>query len=669
MTAIPKIDSLPRPIRLGLCLAMVMITLAAAAAPFLNFPPVQRPLQSMNRFFYDGFMRHFGSDAPYTHGVTIVDIDETSLAGAGQWPWPRYRLAQMLAILSAHAPRAMGLDIVFPEADRLSLDQLSRQFRSDFKVDIRISNVPETLTDNDGFFGHILGQTRTVGARYYYFDHTTEGEICRDAALNIRLPGGDTDMLSELPRAEGALCNVPKIETRLASAGFINTQYDSDGLVRKTPLLIRYHDRVVPHLSLALFLMELGIPEVKAVSTSTGLALEAGDLRIPITREGYAHMNFTRPAFGFTYISAIDILNRNFDPSKIRGRTVLVGSSAVGLNDIHPTVFDPHFPGIEVSAVLLDNMANNRLIRRPGWAKAAVAAGCLLLGSLLITVFYRNQGPGVLSGVFLAGTAVVCGTSIALYTTGLIFVSPALPLALGAALFVSIAFTRFISEKRAAFMWYRQLSAAQQLTMEIMVNMVETRDPETGEHIVRTQHYARAVALHLRKKGLFTDLLTSEYIETLFLSVPLHDIGKVGIPDKILLKPARLNDDEFRHMKMHATYGRIILRQAAKKIEGSNYLAMAEDIAGTHHEKWDGTGYPERLSGEEIPLSGRIMAIADVYDALISRRCYKPPFPHEKAMGIIREERGKIFDPVIVDAFVEIETTIKEIAEEFGDEE
>ncbi|HCY85867.1 MAG TPA: hypothetical protein DHV36_12095 [Desulfobacteraceae bacterium] len=465
------------------------------------------------------------------------------------------------------------------------------------------------------------------------------------------------------------MCNVPKIETRLSSAGFINTRYDSDGLVRKTPLLIRYHDGVMPHLSLALFLMERGISDVKAVSTSTGLVLEAGDTQIPITRDGYAHMSFNRPAFGFTYISAIDILNRNFDPAKIRGRTILVGSSAVGLNDIHPTVFDPHFPGIEVSAVLLDNMASNRLIRRPDWAKTAVAVGCLLLGFLLVAVFYRNQGPGVLSGGFLAGTGLVFGASAALYATGRIFVSPALPLALATTLFVLIAFTRFVSEKRAAFMWYQKLSAAQQLTMEIMVSMVETRDPETGEHIVRTQHYARAVALHLRKKGRFADWLTDEYIETLFLSVPLHDIGKVGIPDNILLKPGRLTDDEFRQMKMHATYGRIILRQAAEKIEGSNYLAMAEDIAGTHHEKWDGTGYPEGLSGEDIPLSGRIMAIADVYDALISRRCYKPPFSHDKAMGIIRKERGKLFDPVIVDAFVEIETTIKRIAKRFGDKE
>lgn len=664
MTPAPKIDSLSGPVRLTLGAVMVMLSLAAAATPLLN---LSLP-QDMDRFFYDHYMRHVGTASPYSHRVVIVDIDETSLAGAGQWPWPRYRLARMLAILAAQSPRAMGLDILFPEPDRLSLSHLTRQFKSDFNLDIRISNVPETLTDNDAFFSHIIGQTRTVGARYYYFDHTTQGAVCRAPTLDVRSQDKGTDLLSALPTAQGALCNIPRIETRLASAGFINNQYDSDGMLRRTPLLIRYHDGIAPHLSLALFLMELGTDRIEVNTTPNGISLGVGGSRIPITRDGYVHINFNGPSGAFTYISALDVLNQHFDPSDIRDATILVGSSAVGLNDIHSTVMDPYFPGIEVSAVLLDNMANNRFIRLPEWSGAGVAAGCLLLGIAMALVFYRNSGPGILSLVFLGGSGLVLGSSIALYAGRLIFVSPALPLALGTTLFILIAFTRFVSEKRAAFIWYRQLSDAQQLTMEIMVSMVETRDPETGAHIVRTQHYAKAVALQLRKKGLFTDRLTTEYIDTLFLSVPLHDIGKVGIPDNILLKPGRLTDDEFRHMKMHTTYGRIILRQAAEKIRGSNYLAMAEDIAGTHHERWNGNGYPEGLAGEKIPLSGRIMAVADVYDALISKRCYKPPFPHEKAMTIIQEERGQIFDPAIVDAFTEIEDTIRDIAEKFADE-
>jgi adenylate cyclase len=224
-------------------------------------------------------------------------------------------------------------------------------------------------------------------------------------------------------------------------------------------------------------------------------------------------------------------------------------------------------------------------------------------------------------------------------------------------------------EKRAAFTWYRQLSSAQQLTMEAMVSMVETRDPETGEHIVRTQHYARAIAEHLRDTGFFKEILTEKFIKNLFLSVPLHDIGKVGTPDRILLKPGRLTQEEFEIMKQHAQHGRTIITRAAKDHQGSNFLALGSQIAGTHHEKWNGKGYPSGLAGAQIPLAGRIMAIADVYDALISERCYKPPFSHDKAMAIILEEKGNSFDPVIVDAFCQIEDKILEIAHAFQDTE
>jgi adenylate cyclase len=224
-------------------------------------------------------------------------------------------------------------------------------------------------------------------------------------------------------------------------------------------------------------------------------------------------------------------------------------------------------------------------------------------------------------------------------------------------------------EKQAAFTWYQRLSSAQQLTMEAMVSMVETRDPETGEHIVRTQHYARAIAEHLRDTGFFKQTLTDRFIKNLFLSVPLHDIGKVGTPDRILLKPGRLTEEEFEIMKQHAQHGRNIITRAARKYKDSNYLAMGSQIAGTHHEKWNGKGYPSGLSGTHIPLAGRIMAIADVYDALISERCYKPPFSHEKAMAIILEEKGNAFDPVVVDAFFQIEDRIRQIANAFQDTE
>jgi putative two-component system response regulator len=201
-----------------------------------------------------------------------------------------------------------------------------------------------------------------------------------------------------------------------------------------------------------------------------------------------------------------------------------------------------------------------------------------------------------------------------------------------------------------------------------MASLAETRDNETGNHIRRTQHYVRALARKLRGHPKFRAVLDDETIEVLYKSAPLHDIGKVGIPDSILLKPGKLTPQEFEVMKTHTTLGRDAIATAEKLInEPSSFLRHAREIAHYHQEKWDGSGYPEGLAGARIPVSARLMAVADVYDALISRRVYKPPFPHSKAVEIIKEGRGKHFDPDMVDAFLAIAEEFRAIAERYAD--
>lgn len=213
------------------------------------------------------------------------------------------------------------------------------------------------------------------------------------------------------------------------------------------------------------------------------------------------------------------------------------------------------------------------------------------------------------------------------------------------------------------------LVRTQDVTIRVLASLAETRDNETGRHIIRTQHYVRILAENLQHRSAFCDELDAETIELLFKSAPLHDVGKVGIPDRILLKPGRLTDEEFEVMKMHALYGRNALRVAEAELGENSFLNLATEIAYTHHERWDGNGYPQGLKGSAIPLSGRLMAVADVYDALISERIYKPPFTHTKACEIILAGRGGHFDPVMVDAFVECEESFKRIAGEYADRE
>jgi putative two-component system response regulator len=214
-----------------------------------------------------------------------------------------------------------------------------------------------------------------------------------------------------------------------------------------------------------------------------------------------------------------------------------------------------------------------------------------------------------------------------------------------------------------------EVAAIQDVTIHAMASLAETRDSDTGNHIRRTQHYVKALAQTLQKHPRFAHFLDDEQtIEVLFKSAPLHDIGKVGIPDRILLKPGRFDPDEFEIMKTHAKLGRDAIIQAEKELGLEvPFLKYAKEIAYGHQEKWDGSGYPEGLAGDAIPISARLMALADVYDALISARVYKPGMSHQKATDIIIEGRGSHFDPDIVDAFVKIQDKFQTIATTYAD--
>ena len=214
----------------------------------------------------------------------------------------------------------------------------------------------------------------------------------------------------------------------------------------------------------------------------------------------------------------------------------------------------------------------------------------------------------------------------------------------------------------------REVMAIQDVTILAMASLAETRDSDTGNHIRRTQFYVKALAEKLRPHPRFSAILTDGYVSMLFKSAPLHDIGKVGIPDRILLKPGRFTPEEFEIMKTHTTLGRDAI-QAAENSLGTNvdFLSMAKEIAYGHQEKWDGSGYPEAVAGDRIPVSARLMAVADVYDALICRRVYKEGMPHDKAVAIMIEGRGTHFDPDIIDAFLDIQTEFQAIAARYAD--
>ncbi len=205
---------------------------------------------------------------------------------------------------------------------------------------------------------------------------------------------------------------------------------------------------------------------------------------------------------------------------------------------------------------------------------------------------------------------------------------------------------RLVQERTA------QITETRDVAMFILASLAESRDPETGEHLERIRSYCHILAEELRKNSCYSGQIDDQFIKDLYNSSPLHDIGKMAIPDSILLKPSSLTDDEFKVMKQHSIIGAEAFAKAIRTVNSAGFLEMAADITHYHHERFDGSGYPEGLKGTQIPLSARIVALADVYDALTSSRVYKPAFQPDVADMMIRQERGKHFDPVILDAFL-----------------
>lgn len=199
--------------------------------------------------------------------------------------------------------------------------------------------------------------------------------------------------------------------------------------------------------------------------------------------------------------------------------------------------------------------------------------------------------------------------------------------------------------------YHERISHMQSGMITFMAEVVENRDDNTGGHIRRTAEYVERIAKELKRQGIYSDILTDRYLNDMVVAAPLHDIGKIHIPDTVLNKPGRLTEKEFEIMKTHTTAGEELLVHAKAELGESGYLNTAIEMAAYHHEWWNGKGYPYGISGEEIPLCARIMAVADVFDALTSKRCYKSAMPLEKAYAIIREESGTHFDPAVVEAF------------------
>ena len=636
------------------------------AALFAIKPTLLQPLDYLNQ---DLLLRHF----PRNHAgnrLVIVDLDEKSLNQYGQWPWPRYQVARLFDKISAMKPAAIGIDMIFAEPDRTSAGRLLKDLGDTYRIDLSIDRLPGTLSDNDRILAEALARGPFVLAHQFHFNpfaKSSEQCILHPVKISFMQRTGAHEERAMLPQSSGVLCNLPILSDQSDSSGFINFSPDKDGMLRRLPLLIEYEGEIYPSLALATVLKSRNAGHL--LLKKHGQALQSvsyQETTVPVDPHGHLLIKYRGPKRSYDYVSAADIMDGGVSPDRLQGRIAFVGTSASGLKELHTSPFDPIFPGVEVHATVADNLLQGDFISVPGWSSGVILSLVLVLGVLLsLLVAFRNA----LTCFFVMLICIVglwLGTQQAFYHQG-VFVGTAFPIASVAGAYVFLTVLKYRLEEKKTISRMRELLLTQDITIESMANLAEYRDYETGGHIKRTRRYVKLLAEHLKTHHKYKHFLTDANIDMLYKSVPLHDIGKVGIPDNILLNPGPLDEKEFETMKTHTIMGRDVIESSARKLGKKSFLSIAAEIAYTHQEKWDGSGYPLGLKGEAIPVSGRLMALADVYDALISKRIYKPPFPHDVSVEIIRQSRGTHFDPDMVDAFLEIHEQFREIAREFSD--
>jgi HD-GYP domain-containing protein (c-di-GMP phosphodiesterase class II) len=564
---------------------------------------------------------------------------------------------------------AVALDIVFAEPDRTSLTLVAREIERDLGVVVGLGAPAGRAGDNDQRLAEVLQKGPFVlGYAFDFGPGPGPGEkpgacLLHPLALGPASSGGKIHPV----RAPRVVCNLPQLARAAGASGFFNVAPDPDGTLRGVPLLIEYRGEVYPSLALAALIRARGETAV-TIDSATGAAplIKVAGREIPTDGRGNMLVRFRGAGHGYDYFSAAAVLEGRVPAAALAGRIAFVGTTAAGLKELRATPFDPVYPGPEVHAAALDTLLQGDFLQRPRAAHGWELLTALLAGALATLVLSRS---GAIAGLplLLFGSAVLWGGSYWLLSREGLFISPLLPQSVLAGTFALLSFLRFRQSEREVAAFSRKLALTQDVIIQSMAALAETRDSGTGGHIQRTRHYVRLLAELLSSHPRFRDYLDPWTTELLYKLAPLHDIGKVGVRDQVLLKPDRLTSAEFEEMKRHTIFGDNTLELAERHLGDDSFLRIAREFALTHQEKWDGTGYPQGLAGDQIPIAGRLMAVADVYDALVSRRKYKEPLSHERAASILADGRGTHFDPDVLDVFLAHQERFKEIAARFAD--
>ena len=359
----------------------------------------------------------------------------------------------------------------------------------------------------------------------------------------------------------------------------------------------------------------------------------------------------------------MDVLKNTVDSGRFTKKIVLVGTTALGTREVVATPLDTLFAGVEVQATVADNLLQQDFVHRPEHGTALETQTVLAAGIFsALAVGWLGLAWGAL--LVTALLTAIWITAIAAMSAGGAFFSPLFPTVGLTSALAAMTVARYAIERRHAVRADHEKATSQRLMVRTLLSLTETRDADTGRHSRRTEKYARALATTLAANPRHRAYLIPERIDLFASLAPIHDIGKVGVPDRLLNKPGSLTAEEFAEMRKHPVYGRDVIVSAQRDAGAvdDEILTMAKDIVYTHHERWDGSGYPQGLRGNDIPIVGRVMALVDAYDAMMTRRPYQAPLTHDAAVNIISAGRGTHFDPDVVDAFVSISADLARLS-------
>lgn len=647
-----------------------LLLTALMAAAYIQRPPL---LAHLDNALYDALLKTLPA-SDLDPRILIVDLDEASLAHFGQWPWPRGQVALLLEQIKRAGASLIALDILFAEKDRTAPEVLDEFIAREIAALLDPRATLGRPEDGDRLLAAVLKDGPFILGYEFRFDGALSrfgGCLGEPPALMVLQARRDSQPELPLFHADGLICPLPEFAQAALGLGFFNISADADGVQRRAPLLITYEDRAYPSLGLVVLLQLRNERQLILQATAAGIdTLRIGERRVPMDRRGNLLLNFGGATRHIPYLSAGDVLLGKLDPTELAGKIVLIGTSAAGLEKKVTTPLGTSIPGIEVHATLIENLLHDRFLAHPAYMPGVELLLVLALGlvSSLVFSLARLRWSLLLltlsqAGLWSAALAAIRGPGI--------FFSPLAPAATQVGLFSLLILLKFILAERLSRRQTQELAQAQNLMLQSLSALAEIRDSETGGHILRTQRYLQLLCEKLAAHPRFENFLDAETVDLLVKLAPLHDIGKVGIPDSLLRKPGQLSAEEYEKIKEHTRHGLRAIQNAQDRVgsQSDRTLSLAKDLVYSHHEWWNGEGYPEGLEGERIPIPGRLMAVVDVYDALVSKRVYKEPVSHAEALAIIAEGRGRQFDPDIADAFLAKAADIQRIARQISEQE